>query len=74
MLDFVKKIFGLKSAEPQESKKEEVIDAVDMTTTTKIDGIGHETVKAAKKAPAKPKTAAKKAPAKTAAKKKTTQK
>lgn len=73
MLDFVKKIFGLKSAASQESTKEVVIDAIDMTTTTKIDGIGHETVKAAKKAkaPAKPKTAAKKAPAKTAAKKTT---
>jgi hypothetical protein len=71
MLDFVKKIFGLKSAASQESSKDAVIDAIDMTSTTKIDGIGHETVKAAKKAPAKPKTAAKKAPAKTAAKKTT---
>ena len=67
MLDFVKKIFGLKKSEVQEQPaKEPVLDSVDMTT--KVDGIGHEAVKvekpakAAKKAPAKPKTAAAKKP------------
>jgi len=60
MLDFVKKLLGLKKSEVQEQPaKEPVLDAIDMTT--KVDGIGHEAVKVAKKAPAK---AAKKAPAK----------
>jgi hypothetical protein len=67
MLDFVKKLLGLNKPEVQEQPaKEPVLDAIDMTT--KVDGIGHETVKvekpakAAKKAPAKPKTAAAKKP------------
>ena len=68
MLDFVKKLLGLNKTEVQaQPTKEPVLDAIDMTT--KVDGIGHEAVKVAKKAPAK---AAKKAPAKpktTAAKK-----
>jgi hypothetical protein len=57
MLDFVKKLFGIsKTKETTVVDKEVVIDAIDLNpTTTKIDGIGHETVKAAKKAPAKPK-------------------
>ena len=56
MLDFVKKLFGIsKTKETTVVDKEVVIDAIDLNPTTKIDGIGHETVKAAKKAPAKPK-------------------
>ena len=57
MLDFVKKLFGVKAPEQAPTAQSEpVIDAIDMTT--KVDGIGHESVKAAKKtkAPAKPKT------------------
>ena len=66
MLDFVKKLLGLNKTEVQaQPTKEPVLDAIDMTT--KVDGIGHEAVKVAKKAPAKkapakPKTAAAKKP------------
>ena len=53
MLDFVKKLFGLKkeTQSPNGRTAEGVIDAVDMTPTltTKVDGIGHETVVAEKK-------------------------
>jgi hypothetical protein len=56
MLDFVKKMLGLSKSQETIVNKDVAIDVVDLNpTTTKIDGIGHETVKAAKKAPAKPK-------------------
>ena len=67
MLDFVKKLFGLETKKkepwpfPTSRPQEPVLDAVDMipTLTTKVDGIGHESVVTEKKArkPAKPKTA-----------------
>lgn len=69
MLDFVKKLFGLQPKKqeawpfPTANTKDAEIDAIDMipTLTTRVDGIGHESVKAEKKAkaPAKPKTAKK---------------
>lgn len=78
MLDFVKKMLGFSKPQVQEPAiidKEVVIDVIDLNSiTTKVDGIGHESVKVEKKAkaPAKPKapkvekTAAKPKKAKTA--------
>lgn len=67
MLDFVKKLFGLEPKKkepwpfPTSRSQEPVLDAIDMvpTLTTRVDGIGHESVVAEKKAnkSAKPKTA-----------------
>lgn len=66
MLDFVKKLLGLEPKKkepwpfPTSRPQEPVLDTVDMvpTLTTKVDGIGHESVVTEKKAkkPAKPKT------------------
>ena len=65
MLDFVKKLLGLDSKKkepwpfPTSRPQEPVLDAVDMTPTltTRVDGIGHESVESKVEKKAKPKTA-----------------